>query len=149
MKNLTPKAMRCDSGWCPSVGQLEDGRLLIVGKIAPWLEVNEDSSPVDRESWTVSVGTDETAVIIDPALLDDFVAGKVREERAAWRETMKGLGPWLRQAKEDGDLDTLIEGNIWPEPLCVISEADVQKSIEIAKKIRPQIEAEKLARGNK
>jgi len=75
MKDLTPQAMRCRLGWCPSVGQLEDGRLLIVGKIAPWLEVNEDSSPVDRESWPVSVGTDETAVIIDPALLDDVPRG--------------------------------------------------------------------------
>lgn len=140
MKDLTPQAMRCAAGYCPSVGQLEDGRLLIVGEMQfDWWVRERGGSP----------GPNEMGVIIDPALLDDFVAGKVREERAAWRETMKGLGPWLRQAKEDGDLDTLIEGNIWPEPLCVISEADVQKSIEIAKKIRPQIEAEKLARRNK
>lgn len=70
----------------------------------------------------------------------------VADERAAWRGMMKNLGPWLVQAKEDGTLDQLIEGNIWPEPARVISEADVQKSIRIAREIRPEIEMEREAR---
>lgn len=52
-----------------SVHELEDGRLLIVGKIAPWLAVGEDKVPIAPESWPVPVGADETAVIIDRALL--------------------------------------------------------------------------------
>lgn len=130
-RNLTPEAMRCEDGWCPSVHELDDGRLLIVGK----------RGAQQAYDGNVGMAPDEEAVIISPDLLSDYVAEKVREERAAWREVMKALGPWLRQAKEDGDLDALIEGNVWPEPLCVISEADVQKSIEIAKRIRPQVEA--------
>jgi hypothetical protein len=62
-------------------------------------------------------------------------------ERAAWRQTMKDLGPFLKQAKEEGILDQIIDGNVWPEPPCVISDADIQEAVDVARKIRPQIEA--------
>lgn len=143
MQDWTPKAMRCEDGWCPSVHELDDGRLLIVGDRAAQQWHQQENGEWERRAAQGggALANHEEAVIISPDLLSDYVAGKVREERAAWREVMKALGPWLRQAKEDGDLDALIEGNVWPEPLCVISEADVQKSIEIAKRIRPQVEA--------
>jgi glutamine synthetase type III len=63
-------------------------------------------------------------------------------DRREWIEHMRSFGPMLRQAKEDGTLDALIEANFWPLPKCAITDADVQKSIEIARRIRPQIEAE-------
>ncbi len=66
IKNLTPKAMRCGPRNCPSVHQLEDGRLLIVGRIAEPHEMA--GSDIDR-------GDNEEAVIIDPALLDDVPRG--------------------------------------------------------------------------
>jgi hypothetical protein len=54
---------------------------------------------------------------------------------------MKDLGPFLKQAKEEGILDQIIDGNVWPEPPCVISDADIQEAVDVARKIRPQIEA--------
>lgn len=66
IKNLTPKAMRCGPRNCPSVHQLEDGRLLIVGRIAEPHEMA--GSDIDR-------GDNEEVIIIDPALLDDVPRG--------------------------------------------------------------------------
>lgn len=66
IKNLTPKAMRCDSGWCPSVHQLANGELLIVGRIAEPHEMA--GSDIDR-------GDNEQAILISPALLDDVPRG--------------------------------------------------------------------------
>jgi hypothetical protein len=34
MRNLTPEHLRCFAGSCPSVYELDDGRLLIVGELA-------------------------------------------------------------------------------------------------------------------
>ena len=66
MKNLTPKAMRCAPLHCPSVGQLEDGRLLIIGA---------RSGPELAHFVNERLGNGETAIIIDPALLDDVPRG--------------------------------------------------------------------------
>lgn len=65
IKNLTPKAMRCGPIHCPSVHQLDDGSLLIVGKRASM------AAAIER----VSVGEDEHAITIAPALLDDVPRG--------------------------------------------------------------------------
>lgn len=62
-KNLTPKAMRCEQSYCPSVHQLEDGRLLIVG------------ARIDENTPLGDIGDDEDAIIIAPALLDDVPRG--------------------------------------------------------------------------
>lgn len=67
MKDLTPKAMRCGPFNCPSIGRLDGGSLLIVGKRASM------AAAIER----VSVGEDEHAVIISPDLLSDYVAGEV------------------------------------------------------------------------
>jgi hypothetical protein len=58
MRNLTPEHLRCAYGTCPAVYELEDGRLLIVGKWAN-SEMRGD----------VPVGEDETAIVIDRAYL--------------------------------------------------------------------------------
>jgi hypothetical protein len=94
IKNLTPARFRCTyTISCPSVLRLEDGRLLIVGKIAPWLKVNEDSTPIDRGSWPVDVGTDESAIIIHPDLLSIVIQEEIDTERARWLEAIEGLKP--------------------------------------------------------
>lgn len=59
MRNLTPEHMRCDAFHCPSVHELDDGRLLIVGARA------EDVAAVESVAW----GEDEWPIIIDRALL--------------------------------------------------------------------------------
>jgi len=72
MENLTPKHMRCAPLHCPSVGRIDDGSLLIVGKRASM------AAAIER----VSVGEDEHAVIISPDLLSDYVAGEVAALKA-------------------------------------------------------------------
>lgn len=70
-------------------------------------------------------------------------------DRQEWIDHMRTIGPMLQQAKEEGVLDTVIDANIWPLPKCAITEEDVQKSVEIARRIRPEIETEQAARGRK
>lgn len=66
MKNLTPEHMRCAIGAsCPSVHELPDGRLLIVGLEAEMIVPPEE----------INAGPHETAIVIDRALLAD-VLGK-------------------------------------------------------------------------
>lgn len=71
----------------------------------------------------------------------------VKEERRLWLEHMKSLGPWLKDAKDEGILDTLIEGNVWPIPRHCITEADIRAAVEEARRLRPIIEAEDRERG--
>ena len=54
MQDLTPSHLKCFHGTCPSVWELDDGRLLIVGEVA---------------YKNLPVGGRETAIIIDRALL--------------------------------------------------------------------------------
>lgn len=93
MENLTPKHLRCSAGHCPSVGRLDDGSLLIVGKRASM------AAAIER----VSVGEDEHAVIISPDLLSDYVAGEVAALKAALAEAREVID--LKNQK----IDDLIE----------------------------------------
>jgi hypothetical protein len=78
-ENLTPAHMRCAVGTCPSLYRLEDGRFLVVGKVAflaapmVWNKMKDDKA----------IGPEEYAIVIDPALLDTYVEEKVAalEER--------------------------------------------------------------------
>lgn len=72
MKNLTPQHLKCGTGWRQSVHELEDGRLLIVGQTA---------GLVADEELVAKPGPDETAIIIDRALLA-AIMDEVREECA-------------------------------------------------------------------
>src|SRR6185503_5446909 len=74
MKNLTPEHMRCPWADCPSIHELEDGRLLIIGeRAATYLSGLEDG---DR-SYTINgdkpVRDDEEAIVISPDLLSEYV----------------------------------------------------------------------------
>ncbi len=76
IENLTPPHLRCQHPlrFCPSLHKLPDGRLLVVGK-------------GDMEAWSacnarvIKLAVYDRVVIIDPSLLDTFVAEKVKEER--------------------------------------------------------------------
>jgi hypothetical protein len=83
IKNLTPEHMRCYAAECPSLHQLEDGRLLVVGTQVepPVATINDFANPEPFLEIAGKVGPGEAAVIISPALLDVYVAEKVREER--------------------------------------------------------------------
>lgn len=59
MRNITPVHLRCEWGECPSVHELEDGRLLIVGRDA------FDEAERGEVAW----GIDETPIIVDRAIL--------------------------------------------------------------------------------
>jgi hypothetical protein len=72
MKNLTPQHLRCEWGGCPSVHELEDGRLLIVGEMQfDWWAREKGGNP----------GQNEMGVIIDRALLST-IRDEVRQECA-------------------------------------------------------------------
>jgi hypothetical protein len=71
MKNLTPKAMRCGPFNCPSVHQLEDGTIAIIGRKGPRDPMSETSY------FGHPIAADEELIIIDHALLDD-VPGRWR-----------------------------------------------------------------------
>jgi hypothetical protein len=73
MHDLTPKAMRCGPFNCPSVYQLEDGRLQIVGMSAIHSSVLA----------CLNVGPGEETIIIDQALLDDYV--RLRAAELGWK----------------------------------------------------------------
>lgn len=82
IKNLTPEHMRCEIATsCPSLHQLEDGRLLVVGTQVepPVATINDFANPEPFLEIAGKVGPGEAAVIISPALLDVYVAEKVRE----------------------------------------------------------------------
>lgn len=84
----------------------------------------------------------QTAEIMNLQERVDELENARAADRREWIDHMRALGPLLKQAQAEGALDTLIEANIWPLPKCALTEADVQRSIEIARRIRPQIEAE-------
>ncbi len=67
MKNITPEHMRCQIGYCPSVHELNDGRLLIVGEYVSTNELREMGANPNPET--------EGGVIIDRALLANIVNG--------------------------------------------------------------------------
>ena len=64
MKNLTPEHLRCTMAMSyPSIHELEDGKLLIVGKAAMAPELRQVPDLAD----------DQDAIIIDRALLQDWL----------------------------------------------------------------------------
>ena len=64
MKETTPSPYRCASGFCPATFDLEDGRVLIIGKKAPSPLLNEIAG---------RVGEDEYAIVVDAAMLENVV----------------------------------------------------------------------------
>jgi hypothetical protein len=74
MKNLTPEHMKCPAGYCPSVHELDDGRLLIVGQTAGLVADDEQ---------VAKPGPDETAIIIDRALLANVLTEASGAEEAS------------------------------------------------------------------
>jgi hypothetical protein len=84
MRNLTPSHLRCGvMSDCPSITQLEDGRLLIVGKKSSESEDTYLLGPLGH----VRVGIGEEAIVISPDLLADYISqhveAAVRAERSA------------------------------------------------------------------
>jgi hypothetical protein len=57
LKNITPHHLRCAAGYCVSVYQMEDGRLVVIGK-KPQAEVAKEIEG--------KVGPDEEVVVISP-----------------------------------------------------------------------------------
>jgi hypothetical protein len=65
MRNLTPLHLRCHPSHCPSIHELDDGSLLIVGKSATM------AAALER----IPVGVGELAVIVSEELLAGVVPG--------------------------------------------------------------------------
>jgi hypothetical protein len=60
MRNITPAAFACHTNsCCPSVHQLEDGRLAIVGKVDPAVQAQLQGK----------IGPNEALVIVDPGMV--------------------------------------------------------------------------------
>jgi hypothetical protein len=70
LENVTPSPLRCGAASCPSVHQLSDGNLLIVGKKLPPTLLAEASH---------LIGDGEQAVILGP----DYFTGVVGEHSSA------------------------------------------------------------------
>lgn len=62
MKETTPDRYRCATGLCPATFDLEDGRVLIIGKRAMSPFLDEISG---------RIGDDEYAIIVDAAMLEN------------------------------------------------------------------------------
>ena len=93
MKDLTPAHMRGGPRNCPSIHELDDGSLLIVGK----------RGAQQAYDGNVGMALDEEAVIISPDLLSDYVAGEVAALKAALAEAREVID--LKNLK----IDDLIE----------------------------------------
>ena len=77
-KNLTPKVMQGPAEYCGSIYQLDDGRLLIVGKEVDPYDTGSDELLLDAVNMLLDeqdVGENENALIIDRALLAGVVPG--------------------------------------------------------------------------
>jgi hypothetical protein len=93
MKDVTPKHMRCTyMAGCPSIHELEDGRLLIVGKMAAYPGHSYQGVPI---------GPGEDAMIIDKALLST-IRDEVREECAVRLDDLAAKSEAM--GRECGDL---------------------------------------------
>jgi hypothetical protein len=74
MHNLTPSHLRCGvMSSCPSINQLEDGRLLIVGTY----------SPARARLNNVPMGEDETAIVISPEYFSDYISKHIEAALSA------------------------------------------------------------------
>jgi len=62
MKDLTPRHLTCGIGLCPALFQLDDGRVVVIGK----KPIEADQLPADI---SIKIGKNETAVILPPEYL--------------------------------------------------------------------------------
>jgi len=65
MREITPKQLRCGVGLCPALFELDDGRIVIIGKLP------DTQSPLPKEILE-TIGTNEMAVLIPPEYLKDL-----------------------------------------------------------------------------
>jgi hypothetical protein len=95
MRDITPEHLKCDEDpACPSVHDTGDGNVLVVGKIAPFLECDEDGKFTRPEDFPVAVGTDETAVILSKSYFAGLTEEAVREERERCAKIAEAHGPY-------------------------------------------------------
>jgi hypothetical protein len=97
MKDVTPEHMRCTyMAACPSIHELEDGRLLIVGK-----RTNVSAEVLA----TMDLATEE-AIIIDKALLSTIIDDAVSSSQAEIERLKEALKPFAdKAANYDPDPD--------------------------------------------
>jgi hypothetical protein len=62
-EEITPPHLRCGPGSCPAVFRLNNGNLLIIGKLAP----HDIKAHIDAR-----IGADEAAVVISAEYLRDL-----------------------------------------------------------------------------
>jgi hypothetical protein len=67
-KEWTPEKLRCWMGQCPGVLELQDGRLLIIGK--------KTNSQLTKEIAS-RVGDDEYAIVIDREFFAELLSAQV------------------------------------------------------------------------
>lgn len=65
MNEITPSRYRCMIGNCPAIFQLDDGRLLLIGKKAEAPLLDEIAH---------RIGDDEYAVVVEAGMLENAVA---------------------------------------------------------------------------
>lgn len=78
IENLTPVHIRCTFGAaCQSIHRIGN-KLVIVGKYASHMD-GEIGDLREKLSNANKIGADETAIVIDEALLSDLIAEKVKD----------------------------------------------------------------------
>ena len=65
MREITPKRLQCGVGLCPALFELDDGRIVVIGKVP------SADRPLPREI-SDKVGEDESAVVIPPEYLKEL-----------------------------------------------------------------------------
>lgn len=81
--NITPQAMRCECGYCPSVSLRGDGKIIMVAKIATADDITGELPPYDLST--------EVPVIFDPELIADVPRTKAEatDHLAAFRRCVE------------------------------------------------------------
>jgi hypothetical protein len=57
-ENLTPSHLRCSIGACPAVWKLSDGDLVIIGKIAPEMVVDQLRDKIGPDEFAVKISSE-------------------------------------------------------------------------------------------
>lgn len=65
MREITPKQLQCGVGLCPALFELDDGRIVVIGKIP------DPQHPLPGEILD-RIGANEMAVVIPPGYLKDL-----------------------------------------------------------------------------
>ena len=65
MREITPKRLRCGVGLCPALFELDDGRIVVIGKLP------DPQHPLPRKILD-KVGDNELAVVIPADYLKDL-----------------------------------------------------------------------------